>query len=191
MAAQIDEMLDVARLRMGGPLDLEREQTDLVALARAAAEEHRLLSERHQIRVESSETQLVGAWDAGRLKRVVDNLVGNAVKYSPNGGEVTLSLAREENANGAWATLAVRDQGMGIPTRDLRRVFERFRRAENVIGKIPGTGIGLADARQIVEQHGGRISVSSQEQAGTTFTIRLPLAQPANITWEQGRERID
>src|SRR5262249_5930145 len=75
-----------------------------------------------------------------------------------------------------WAYLTVRDDGIGIPAGDLPHVFERFRRAENVTGRIAGTGIGLAAARQIVEQHGGTIAVESVEGFGTTVTIWLPLA---------------
>jgi signal transduction histidine kinase len=73
----------------------------------------------------------------------------------------------------------VRDQGIGIPAADLPRVFERFHRAGNVAGRIAGAGIGLAAARQIVEQHGGTISVERREGAGSTFAVRLPLAPPA------------
>jgi signal transduction histidine kinase len=72
--------------------------------------------------------------------------------------------------------LVVRDQGLGIPAADLPRIFTRFERAGNVVGQIPGTGIGLAAVRQVVEQHGGRITVESQEGVGTTCTVRLPLA---------------
>jgi signal transduction histidine kinase len=77
------------------------------------------------------------------------------------------------------AVLTVRDQGVGIPAADLPRVFERFARARNVVGRIGGSGIGLAAVKQIVEEHGGAIAVESEEGAGSTFTIRLPLAAPA------------
>ncbi len=75
------------------------------------------------------------------------------------------------------AVLAVQDQGIGIPAADLPHVFERFYRARNVSGRTPGTGLGLAGARQIVEQHGGTIAVESREGAGSTVTIRLPLGE--------------
>jgi signal transduction histidine kinase len=86
----------------------------------------------------------------------------------------TLSI-RQEHGSGSWAVLEVRDGGIGIPPEDLPRIFERFYRASNVGDQLRGTGLGLAGARQIVEQHGGEISVSSQPGTGTTFAVRLPL----------------
>jgi signal transduction histidine kinase len=88
---------------------------------------------------------------------------------------VVLTLATDEDANGKWAVLRVKDLGVGIPTKDLPRVFDRFYRGTNVAGKIPGSGIGLAGARQIIEQHGGTITAESREGIGSTFTVRLPL----------------
>ena len=108
---------------------------------------------------------------------MIANLLSNAIKYSPDGGEVTLAVRRD--AAGDRAVLEVRDRGLGIPAADLPRVFERFRRGSNVVGRIPGTGIGLAGARQVVEQHGGAIAVDSVEGAGTTVTIQLPIQPPS------------
>jgi signal transduction histidine kinase len=113
---------------------------------------------------------VVGRWDRARLERVVDNLVSNAVKYSPGGGAVEVSVVQD----GRWAILTVRDQGIGIPPGDLHRVFERFARGGNV-GGIPGSGVGLAAVRHIAEQHGGTVAVESAEGRGTTVTVRLPL----------------
>jgi signal transduction histidine kinase len=87
-----------------------------------------------------------------------------------------VSVARQQGATGAFAVLTVQDQGLGIPAPDLPRVFERFHRGGNVAGRIPGTGVGLAAAQHIVQQHGGTITVESTEGAGATFTMRLPLA---------------
>jgi PAS domain S-box-containing protein len=176
MGGWIDELLDVARLEAGRPLELRPEPTDLVALAWQAAAEQQRTTERHRIRVECSERELVGVWDPARLGRVLDNLLSNAVKYSPAGGEVSVSLGREQQQSGeSWAVVQVRDQGVGIPAADQPHIFERFRRGANVVGRIAGTGIGLAGAYQIVQQHGGTIEVSSQERQGSTFTVRLPL----------------
>jgi signal transduction histidine kinase len=170
-ATLLDELLDIARLEAGRPLDLERRPADLVALAEHAAAEHRRGTERHRITVDAPAPELVGEWDAARLARVLDNLLGNAVKYSPAGGEVAVRVARE----GAWAVLTVTDEGLGIPAADRARIFERFHRGRNVQGQVAGAGVGLAGARQIVEQHGGSIGVQSREGAGSTFTVRLPL----------------
>jgi len=175
MVAMVDELLDSARLQLGQPLELNRRRTDLVALAHRITAEHQSTTERHRLRVEAAATELVGVWDGERLERVLGNLLGNAVKYSPHGGEILISVAREDGLEGVWAVVAVRDEGVGIPAADLPRVFQRFHRGANVVGRIGGTGIGLAGARAIVESHGGMIAVESQEGAGSTFTVRLPL----------------
>ena len=112
------------------------------------------------------------------MRRVLDNLLANAIKYSPGGGRIDVALRREARADGAWAVLTVRDEGVGIPAADVAHVFERFRRGSNVTRQFAGTGIGLSGARRIVEQHGGTIEVVSEEGKGSTFTIALPLASP-------------
>jgi PAS domain S-box-containing protein len=170
-AAQVDELLDLARLQMGGPLELERQSLDLVELTRGVLAQHGVASDRHELRLESDEPEIVGDWDEPRLRRVIGNLVDNAIKYSPNGGLVEVRVSRE----GDEAMLAVRDHGLGIPAAEMERIFERFQRAANVIGRIKGTGLGLASARHIVEAHQGTIRVESREGEGTTFTVRLPL----------------
>ena len=117
---------------------------------------------------------LMGFWDAPRLERVLGNLLGNAIKYSPEGGEITIRIAREENGDAEVAVLSVEDHGVGIPQADLSLIFERFRRAGNV-ESFAGSGIGLAGAKRIVELHGGTITVTSTEGQGSTFTVRLPI----------------
>jgi signal transduction histidine kinase len=136
-----------------------------------------------------------GIWDAARLQRVLDNLVGNAIKYSPGGGEVTVEVAlgpprmpagaragtdratpptmSVEGAPGVL--LVVQDQGVGISAADLPYVFERFRRGENVSGTVGGSGIGLSSVQQIVQEHGGEVAIDSREGEGTRVTVWLPL----------------
>jgi PAS domain S-box-containing protein len=169
----VDELLDLASMQMGRPLDLDRHSEDLVKLAREVVEEQQLATERHTIRVvEAPEAQLIGMWDGRRLGRVLANLLDNAVKYSPDGGPIDVRLHRD----GDWAAIDVIDHGIGIPDGDQRRIFERFQRASNVEQRIGGTGIGLASAWHILDSHGGTISVQSQEGSGTTFFVRLPIA---------------
>ena len=175
LTGMINELLDVTRLQMGRPLDLDRQLTDLVSLAQQVIGDMQSLSERHTLDVETQAKALVGVWDAARLERVVTNLVANAIKFSPQGGPVTLSLDRQARDGREWAVLSVQDQGLGIPSDELPRVFDRFYRASNVSGKIEGTGIGLSGARQIVEQHGGSITVESTEGRGSRFTVYLPV----------------
>jgi PAS domain S-box-containing protein len=175
MTRQLDELTDVMRLRAGQEIDLEHMPTDLVALARRSIEDHDRATERHSIRLETEEDALVGAWDGPRLERVLGNLLGNAIKYSPAGGEITVRIARDGGGAADQAVLSVADRGVGIPAADLDLIFERFQRARNV-GRFAGSGIGLAGAKRIVERHGGTIDVSSVEGQGSTFTVRLPLA---------------
>ena len=179
MTRLINELLDVARLQMGQPLEIERRSTDLVALSSQTVAEHQALTERHQIQVESHAAHLIGAWDAARLERVLGNLLSNAIKYSPDGGEVLVSVGLDPSDERV-ALVVVRDHGVGIPPGDLPRIFERFHRAANVTGQIPGTGIGLAAAHHIVEQHGGTIEVQSNVGEGSTFTVRLPRDSPSH-----------
>jgi signal transduction histidine kinase len=171
MAVQLDELVDASRLQVGRPLELRRGPTDLIALASTAVDEHRHMTDRHVLRISTTLDELVGNWDAIRLGRVFDNLLDNALKFSPRGGAVQISIGLE----GDSAVVAVSDFGEGIPETDLPHVFERFRRGGNVEGRIPGSGIGLAGVQAIVELHHGSIAVQSEVGQGTTFTIRLPI----------------
>jgi signal transduction histidine kinase len=175
MGRLLDELLDSAEVQTGRLLALRLQPTDLVALAREAAAEYQESAE-HHIEVEAPVASLVGLWDAQRLDRVLSNLLSNAIKYSRPGSAIVLSLRPEAPG---WAVLDVRDQGVGIPAADVPRIFERFARASNV-GSAAGSGIGLAVVRQIVEAHGGRITVRSQEGLGSTFTVRLPRSTGAD-----------
>lgn len=175
MNAQISELLDVARLQMGQTLEIRRSRTDLVALARQIAYDYQQTTDRHQIVVNADRAELVGEWDTVRLERAIGNLVANAIKYSPDGGAVTITASLEREGDSAKAVLSVADEGIGIPADDLRCIFEQFRRASNATERISGIGIGLASARQIVEQHSGTITVTSELGKGSVFVISLPL----------------
>jgi PAS domain S-box-containing protein len=166
----LDELVDLAQLRLGRLLALDRRPTDLVALATAAAAQHQAATERHRVELRCAAHALVGLWDQRRLARVLDNLVGNALKYSPAGGLVEVEVRRE----GDTAVLSVRDPGIGIPADELPRVLEPFGRATNATG-FAGMGIGLASVRHLVAQHGGDVVIDSEEGVGTTVAVRLPL----------------
>ena len=169
----IDEMLDTVYLDAGQPLELRLATVDLGDLVVATAGNTQAFSPEH--RVVTDIRQPVRVWaDAARLRRVIDNVVNNAVKYSPAGGEVTVLVDRVRDESGDGAIISVTDRGIGIPEVDLPYVFERFHRGTNVDG-IGGSGIGLSGVRQLVEQHDGRISIASTEGQGTSFTIRLPV----------------
>jgi len=169
MARLLNAFLDVAHLQVGRPLELDIGPADLAALVRQVVLEWQHTTGRHRIVVESPEELPVEA-DGARLQRAVENILGNAIKYSPDGGEVRVRL----EARGGEVLLSVSDAGIGIPREDLERVFVRFERGGNVAGRFSGTGIGLAAARQIVEQHGGTITVESELGKGSTFTLHFP-----------------
>ncbi len=177
MSRAINEMLDVSRIQMGRPIAIEPASTDLVELLRQAVDEQLAAQETVSVTVFSEVDSLRGEWDPLRLERVFANLLSNAVKFSPDGAEVVVRVA-ETGGETNEAVVSFTDRGVGIPQSDLPFVFEQFHRGHNVAGRIAGTGIGLAGSRQIVEQHGGTISVTSKEGEGSTFTLRLPLRAP-------------
>jgi signal transduction histidine kinase len=169
MKAIIQDLLDVARLQMGQDLQLDCRRMDLVALARRCVNEH--LPPGRVVHIEPRYPQLLGMWDEARLSRVLGNLLDNALKFSERDQVVVVSLDEDDRGN---AVLCVRDEGVGIPPEDLPRIFERFFRGRNAFEQAGGTGRGLAVARQLVEQHGGSVSVESRPGSGTLVTLRLP-----------------
>jgi signal transduction histidine kinase len=177
MQRLIDELLDFGRLQAGQPLTLQRKPVDLVPLAAQAADQHQHTSSLHKIKFEATVAELTGSWDSARLDRVIDNLLSNAIKYSPSGGEVLVKVSTGTRHGLDHAFLTVRDEGVGIASDEIPHIFEWFRRGPKHSGRISGAGIGLANSRQIVEQHGGTIDVISQEGAGSSFTVCLPLSQ--------------
>lgn len=181
MAAMIDELLDLTRLESGRSLDIDQRPTDLVALVIRLSQEYQRNAPLHRVTVEAAVPELVGMWDDSRIERVLGNVLSNAIKYSPDGGTVTIVAGEATDGERPFAEVRVQDQGIGIPEEDLPRIFERFHRAANVVGRIRGIGIGLFGARQIVDQHGGALTIASREGEGTTVTIRLPLETHANV----------
>jgi PAS domain S-box-containing protein len=170
-----EDLLDVVRLE-AGQLVLHRESVNLVEITRRVIAQMGQSSDRHQLTFTTSLSSLQAQVDKGRIEQVLANLLTNAIKYSPAGGlvEVTLSVERERQE----VLLSVRDQGIGIPQAEQAQLFGRFSRASNgeSLG-INGTGLGLYLCRELVEQHGGRIWFESTEEAGSIFFIRLPLSQ--------------
>ncbi|HEX8703445.1 MAG TPA: hybrid sensor histidine kinase/response regulator [Myxococcaceae bacterium] len=173
MGELIDHFLEVTRSQ---EQPLRRERMDLSSLVRAKVQELQGTSPRHTFQVCTVGVNFWGQWERASLERVLDNLLGNAVKYSPAGGCITVTLTEEPDGSSGLMQLSVEDGGVGIPQADLPRVFERFHRGGNVVGSIAGTGVGLASTRRLVELHGGTIEVESTEGHGSVFTVRLPRA---------------
>ena len=175
LAAMIGELQDISSIRTGRPLRLTLTPTNASELVQRVVSQHEQVAPDHEFSLSMPERQVLARWDASRVERALTNLLSNAVKYSPEGTVISVSLRPIE---GDAVEVEVSDQGIGIPEQDLARIFERFYRASNVTERMSGTGIGLVGVRQIVEQHGGSISVESREGEGSTFIVRLPLESP-------------
>jgi signal transduction histidine kinase len=173
MEQLIDEFIDLAQIQSGTPLSLSRGPIDLVELASYAVDTVQASSPGQHVLLEIAQPCVIGCWDGPRLRRVLENLLNNAIKYSARGGDIVMHVGHARTPEGSWAVLAVRDHGRGIPTGDQPYIFEPFRRGSNV-GQVAGSGLGLASVQRIVEAHGGSIMVQSREGEGTTVTMRLP-----------------
>lgn len=172
-----EDLLDVTRLQ-AGRFSLQRQPTDLVGLTRRVLEQLQATTPRHQLSLETTCPSLQAAVDAFRLEQVLSNLLTNAIKYSPAGGPIAITIWQDAQAQ--EARFSVRDSGMGIPSTQQARLFGRFVRADNAQeARIRGTGLGLYLCRELVERHGGRIWFQSEEHVGSTFFFTLPLAEGA------------
>jgi heavy metal sensor kinase len=169
-----DQLLTLAREDAGVGLPV-REPVDLAALARDVAETMRPLAEARGLRLIAGEdTPVFVRGDATRLRQVFTNLLDNAIKYTPAGGEVGVHVEAGED----WAMATVRDTGVGIPPEHLPRVFDRFYRVDRARRREEGgTGLGLSIVRSIVESHGGHVSLRSEPGQGTTCVVTLLLAE--------------
>jgi len=188
-ARLIEDILDISRI-VSGKLHFRSEVVDLAVVIAAPAEGIRPQAEASgltlRVDIGPGDRPLTTIGDPGRLQQVIMNLLSNALKFTPSGGriEVTLRAAADD------AVIEVRDTGTGIDPEFLPLVFERFRQSDSTITRRHGgLGLGLAIARHIVEAHGGTIQVASQPDGGSTFTVRLPLlkAQPAATPHQEER----
>jgi signal transduction histidine kinase len=173
----VGDLLFVAQVDAGG-FRLEKAEVDLVELARDCHESGRLVAEEKGIDfVLSADPVHYFDGDPARLGQLLDNLVSNALKFTPEGGRVTLRVA----GKGDRAIIRVADSGAGIPVDEQPHLFDRFYRSSSATASaVPGTGLGLAIAKAIVDAHGGTITVMSRENVGTTFEVELPL-DSANV----------
>jgi two-component system, OmpR family, phosphate regulon sensor histidine kinase PhoR len=178
MAELVADLLDLGKIEAG--LDPYREPTDLIPLIGEALRMVAPNAERKRVELRA---ELAGeAWVkvvASRIRQALINLIDNGVKYTPEGGRVTVTAVFSAGSGDAGTvTVRVTDTGVGIPARDLPHVFDKFYRVKGAATSgIAGTGLGLAITRSIVETHDGRIRVESVEGAGTTFVVELPLTR--------------
>jgi two-component system phosphate regulon sensor histidine kinase PhoR len=177
LVQMVNELLELSRIEGGGSLVL-LDDVDLGRVAASSAERLRLFADRQGVRLRveiPTERVPPVRGDDDRLGQVFVNLVHNAVKFSPGGGEVVVGVVR----SGPELVASVEDHGVGIPRAALPRIFERFYKVDRARVRGGGTGLGLAIARHIVEGHGGRIWVESEEGQGSRFSFALPLAAEA------------
>ena len=169
----VENLLDLGRVE-GGLLRLEKQPTDLAELARNVIRAMKTLSTQHSFECNIVSEPLMATVDAKRIEQVLRNLLDNAIKYSPNGGKISIQASLEKSQ----ILISVTDQGIGIPADVWDKVFDRFYRAENVITlRMRGAGLGLSVCQGIVEAHGGLIWVESQPGVGSIFCLTLPAEQ--------------
>ncbi len=172
MSTMIDQLLTLARADAGSER-MQFEEFDLSALLNEVASNARLLAQGKEIVLEfSGSDHLVVYGDRGRLKELFANLLDNAIRYTAEGGRVSLSSTSRDG----WAIIFITDTGIGIAAPDLPFIFERFYRVDKARSRAEGgSGLGLAICRHITDSHGGSIKVESEPGKGSTFTVRLPV----------------
>ena len=179
LSQMVEELLELARIE-SGRVQLRFARSDVGRLVEAAAERLRPQAERHglTLTIHLPSEPLIATIDADRLHQVVVNLVHNAVKFTPPGGSITVSVEHR----GEEVGIVVADTGIGVSARDLPRLFERFYKTDRSRASS-GTGLGLAIVKHLVQAHGGHVrATSAGEGQGTTFTVLLPSEGPASPT---------
>ena len=167
----VDSLLNLNRLE-AGQLTIDRAPVELNRLVRQVIDEFRDIIDTHTIDYQEDEEPINFEGDELRLEQVLQNLLHNAIKYSPEGGHITVELTRNENQ----VSIRVSDSGIGIPAQALPHLFNRFYRVEDdKAKKISGLGLGLYIVKEIISLHGGTIEVESEEEKGSTFTIHFPI----------------
>jgi signal transduction histidine kinase len=167
----VGDLLDGSRIE-AGRLELRVEKCDGRILARDAFDLFSSTSKQHQFALNLPESPIAICCDPLRVEQVLNNLISNAVKYSPDGGEIAITAEQCDHE----VLFQVSDQGLGIPEAELPYIFEPFRRTPMSREEIPGVGLGLSVARRIVQAHGGRIQADSEVGKGTIFRVYLPVS---------------
>jgi signal transduction histidine kinase len=169
MVHLLDDVLTVGKAQ-AGKMQFKPAPMDVKAFSKAVLEQLRLTdADRHCFTFIANGNLTNVLLDEELLRQILVNLLSNAIKYSPVGSEVCFEILREPDD----ILFLVKDHGLGIPKADQAHLFEAFHRAKNV-AQIQGTGLGLTIVKANVETHGGSMSFDSQENLGTTFTVRLP-----------------
>lgn len=188
LASLLNDLLDLQRVEQEA-LELRQEVFDLNDLLATQLTLYSAQSGDHELRLDGAHEPVMVLGDRDRLAQVIGNLLSNAIKYSPQGGTVVVGTVTD----GDDATVWIRDRGLGIPEEHQDQIFTKFFRGD--VGRergIPGTGLGLVLAKQIVEAHGGEVGFESEEGAGSVFWFRVPAAEtPAELDVESLAARDD
>ena len=167
----VNDLLDLGRIEAG--FDSRKDLVAMDGILRYTLDNYlnQIKDKRLKVNVDVPQTLLPVLGNPIRLRQMLDNLIGNAVKYTPEGGSIVIRMSVEEEQ----LITSIKDSGIGIPLSDQAHIFDKFYRASNAPKGVPGTGLGLAIVKSIVDNHEGRIWVESRTREGTTFFIVLPL----------------
>ena len=177
LLALVNDLLQIAEME-SGRLEISKEQSSLNELLKRSTQDVEALAQKNNVKVEILAEELSAFIDPNRVIQVLVNLLSNAIKFSPPGASVTLAATRE----GDVIECSVIDRGRGVPASHREAIFEKFQQVEAVDGKRKaGTGLGLPICKQIIEEHGGTIGVSSEEGKGSKFWFRIPIDESASM----------
>jgi signal transduction histidine kinase len=186
-ALQATHLIDVLSDLRSIDAELDLKQADLRHAVETAVDQMDVLAQAHALRYSAPAAPVVAEFDQHRMQRVLQNVIGNAIKYSPDGGDINVEIGVE----GGVAIVSVRDRGIGIPEAERELVFDRGYRARGA-GAIRGSGLGLFISAEVVKRHHGSIACTAAPDGGTIVKIRLPLAragQPADFVQELPGDR--
>ena len=175
----VEDILQISRIE-AGQLELDRRIVDLNLLTEMAVMSHHILAESRGLTMmyQATNGKTLISVDYDKFMQVVNNLIENAINYTPRGGHIRVATECYVKAERTWAAVTVQDTGMGIPEHEIPHLFERFfRGGDPQEMRIQGSGLGLAIVKEIVELHGGTVTVESQVGAGSTFTVWMPLME--------------
>ena len=172
LSALINDLLDLSRIESGRGFKITKAPIDIKEVIQENVDIFQAQTDKHIFKVNLPHDLVKIEADKDKINQVVENLISNAVKFSPEGGKITVSMKENKDE----LKINVSDNGIGIPEKDLSHIFEKFYRASNASSEaIGGTGLGLGIIKYIIESHGGRISVESKLGRGSTFSFTLPL----------------
>lgn len=166
----VSDLMDTTRIE-SGHLELKTARIEIVSLVRQAVELYKASSPLHRFDLEAPSTPIYCRIDPDRISQVFNNLISNAIKYSPNGGPIGIRCQVQDG----WFAFDITDSGIGIGKEDIDSIFKPFNRSKATRDMIPGIGLGLSASRKIIDAHGGKLSVQSELRKGSCFRIALPL----------------